>query len=115
MSAIEGINPEVGPSGTGCVDCDPEQGWWLHLRRCAECGHVGCCDDSPSQHATKHYHAAGHPIMQSFEPGESWMWNYRTNDFTEGPALAPPVHHPVDQPVPGPAGHVPANWQQLLN
>jgi hypothetical protein len=32
----------------------------------------------------------------------------------QGPRLAPPLHHPVDQPVPGPEGKVPANWQDLL-
>jgi len=30
------------PSGNGCVEClASAQGWWLHLRRCAECGHIG--------------------------------------------------------------------------
>ena len=29
------------PSGNGCVEClASAQGWW-HLRRCAECGHIG--------------------------------------------------------------------------
>jgi hypothetical protein len=36
--------------------------WWVHLRMCLECGHVGCCDSSPNKHATKHFHATGHPI-----------------------------------------------------
>ncbi|WP_188677491.1 UBP-type zinc finger domain-containing protein [Subtercola lobariae] len=115
VSASNGIDPEIGPSGAGCADCDPVSGWWLHLRRCAECGHVGCCDSSPSQHATHHFESTGHPIMQTFEPGESWMWDYRTDDYTEGPELAPAVHHPLDQPTPGPEGHVPPNWEQLLN
>src|SRR5207249_10874412 len=43
----------IPPSGTGCVECLAEGGWWFHLRRCAECGHIGCCDSSPSQHARK--------------------------------------------------------------
>jgi ubiquitin-hydrolase Zn-finger-containing protein len=37
---------------------------------------VGCCDQSPGKHATKHFHAEGHPIIQSFEPGEDWRWCY---------------------------------------
>ncbi|MGC1350718.1 MAG: UBP-type zinc finger domain-containing protein, partial [Xanthobacteraceae bacterium] len=65
----DGINPAAKPSGTGCVECSAPGGWWLHLRRCAECGHIGCCDSSPSQHASKHYAATGHPIITSFEPG----------------------------------------------
>ena len=47
---------------------------WVHLRICMTCGHVGCCDSSPNKHATAHYHAAGHPIMRSVEPGETWGW-----------------------------------------
>jgi hypothetical protein len=40
------------------------------------CGHVGCCDDSPNRHATKHFHATHHPVIKSFEPGEEWAWCY---------------------------------------
>ena len=65
-------------------------------------------------HATAHANSSGHPVIRSFEPGEDWFWNYRTNEYVEGPRLAPPEHHPLDQPVPGPAGQVPANWQDLL-
>ncbi len=108
------IDPEVPPSGTGCVECLESGGWWFHLRRCAGCGHIGCCDNSPSQHATAHADSSGHPVIRSFEPGEDWFWNYRTNEYIEGPHLAPPQHHPLNQPVPGPAGRVPANWQDLL-
>lgn len=112
---IPGINPDVPPSGTGCVECLANGGWWLHLRRCAECGHVGCCDSSPSQHATHHFHETGHPIMQSFEPGENWFWDYRSENLIRGERLAPPDSHPEDQPAPGPEGKVPDNWQSLLN
>ena len=38
----EGINALAKPSGTGCVECLATGSWWLHLRRCAECGHIGC-------------------------------------------------------------------------
>jgi hypothetical protein len=54
-SESDGINPAAKPSGMGCVECSAAGGWWFHLRRCAECGHIGCCDSSPSQHASKHY------------------------------------------------------------
>jgi hypothetical protein len=33
------------------------------------CGHVGCCDESPNKHATKHFRHTGHPVMQSMELG----------------------------------------------
>lgn len=60
----------------GCEDCLRDGGVWLHLRICLECGHVGCCDDSPNRHATAHYHETGHPLIHSLEPGESWSWCY---------------------------------------
>jgi hypothetical protein len=109
------IRPDVPPSGTGCVECLANEGWWLHLRRCTECGHIGCCDNSPMQHATAHARGTDHPMIRSFEPGEDWFFDYRSNAFVEGPPLAPPEHHPLDQPTPGPAGRVPANWESLLN
>jgi hypothetical protein len=110
-----GIDPTVPPSGPGCVECLAGGGWWFHLRRCALCGHVGCCDSSPSQHASHHAADAGHPIIQSYEPGEDWFWNYATEEDFEGPELAPPRHHPLDQPTPGPAGRVPRDWQKRLH
>jgi hypothetical protein len=110
-----GIDPAAKPSGTGCVECLASGGWWLHLRRCAECGHIGCCDTSPNQHASKHYAATGHPIIMSFEPGEDWLYDYRSGETFTGAKLHGPHAHPLDQPVPGPRGAVPANWQTLLN
>lgn len=67
---------EVKPSAKGCEDCLKIGGRWVHLRMCETCGHVGCCDSSPNQHATKHFHATKHPIMRSIEPGETWGWCY---------------------------------------
>ena len=66
----------AAPSDDGCTDCLAAGGRWVHLRRCAQCGHVGCCDSSPSKHATAHHAATGHPLVQSFEPGEEWYWCY---------------------------------------
>lgn len=103
--AIAGVNPAAKPSGTGCVECLASgKGWWLHLRRCAECGHIGCCNDSPMKHATAHFHATKHPIIQSFEPGEDWFFDYtHPNDNQPVPAnvhLAAPTQHPAKQAVP---------------
>ncbi|MFI9829025.1 MAG: UBP-type zinc finger domain-containing protein [Streptomyces sp.] len=115
MTDIQGLDPSVPPSGSGCVDCDAVGGWWFHLRRCAQCGHVGCCDSSPAKHATAHFQETGHPLVQSYEPGEDWYWNFRTKEmFESGPALAAPDSHPADQPAPGPEGRVPADWARTL-
>ena len=109
------IDETAAPSGPGCAECEAAGGWWLHLRRCASCGHIGCCDNSPEQHATKHYEATGHPVITSFEPGEDWFYDYRTDEFFEGPPLPPPDAHPLDQGVPGPPGRVPSDWQMKLH
>ena len=110
------IDPLVPPSGTGCVECLARgDGWWVHLRRCATCGHIGCCDTSPAQHATAHNAATGHPIIRSFEPGEEWFYDYRTGDVFSGPELAGPESHPPEQPVPGPAGAVPPDWERHIH
>src|SRR6516164_6674135 len=92
-SERDGINPAAKPSGTGCVECSAGGGWWFHLRRCAECGHIGCCDTSPNQHASKHNAATGHPIITSFEPSERWFYDYRTGEFFAGPKLHAPHSH----------------------
>ena len=111
---VAGINVEALPSGTGCEECEATGGWWVHLRRCAECGHIGCCDSSLGQHATEHFTVSGHRYVRSFEPGETWFWDYVDETSIEGPELAAPTSHPVDQPMPGPAGRVPADWRSLL-
>ncbi|MDQ2674392.1 MAG: UBP-type zinc finger domain-containing protein [Chloroflexota bacterium] len=112
----DAIDPTVPPSGDGCVECLATGGWWFHLRRCARCGHIGCCDNSPSQHASQHAREDGHPVIRTYEPDdEDWFYDYRTDAFFEGPALPDPQHHPADQPVPGPAGRVPDDWESKLN
>ncbi|MFS0732970.1 UBP-type zinc finger domain-containing protein [Microbacterium sp. 1P10UB] len=111
----DAIDPTAPPSGPGCLECIREGSWWLHLRRCAACGHVGCCDSSPNQHATRHYEASRHRFVQSFEPGEDWWWDYLDERDVTGPPLMAPTHHPLAQSVPGPAGRVPADWEELLN
>lgn len=73
----------VVPSGHGCQECLASGDGWVHLRLCLTCGHVGCCDDSPNKHATKHHHATGHPVIRSYEPGEEWGYCYPDDAFAE--------------------------------
>jgi ubiquitin-hydrolase Zn-finger-containing protein len=115
VTTEDAIQPDVPPSGPGCVECLDGSGWWFHLRRCAQCGHIGCCDSSPSQHATAHWKATGHPVIQSFEPGEDWFWDYSSEQAGEGPSLAAPDSHPAEQGVPGPSGFVPDDWRTRLH
>jgi hypothetical protein len=78
LDAVPAEGPVLGPppSGDGCVDCLAIGGRWVHLRRCLTCGHVGCCDSSPNRHASAHARQQGHALVQSFEPGEDWVWCY---------------------------------------
>ncbi|MFM9919514.1 UBP-type zinc finger domain-containing protein [Lacisediminihabitans sp. H27-G8] len=114
MRETSAIDTTAVPSSTGCVECEASEGWWFHLRRCATCGHIGCCDDSLGRHATAHATASGHVVIRSFEPGESWFYSYATSETFEGPELAPPESHPVAQSTPGPAERVPQDWQGRL-
>jgi uncharacterized UBP type Zn finger protein len=66
----------VEPGTRGCEECMQMGDTWVHLRKCLVCGHVGCCDQSKNKHATQHFRSTGHPIIQSFEPGENWRWCY---------------------------------------
>jgi hypothetical protein len=102
------------PSGAGCVECEASVGWWFHLRRCVECGHVGCCDDSLGRHATAHFEGTGHRYIRSFEPGEDWFWDYADARGVIGGDVMPPLAHPAEQSTPGPADRVPADWQRRL-
>jgi hypothetical protein len=79
----------------GCEDCLRDGTPWLHLRICLECGHVGCCDDSPNRHATAHATDRGHPIISSLEPREQWSWCYEDEvvmrlEGVEGETRIPP-------------------------
>ena len=81
-SHIAGIQT-VTPSALGCEECLKSGSEWLHLRICRTCGHVGCCDDSPNRHATKHARASEHPVIASAEPGERWLYCYPDDAFAE--------------------------------
>ncbi|MBU2695029.1 Na+/H+ antiporter [Pimelobacter sp. 30-1] len=62
------------PAELACADCLVEGTRWVALRMCLSCGEVGCCDSSPSRHATAHFRETQHPVMRSVEPGEDWRW-----------------------------------------
>lgn len=62
-----------------------------------------------------HFAETGHPLMQSYEPGEDWYWDYRTEETLTGPVLAEPTSHPEDQAAPGPADRLPEDWRRLIH
>ena len=70
---LDMIDVAASPNTSGCEECLRDGTWWIRLRMCLTCGHIGCCDSSPNQHARKHWEGTGHPIMQSFEPAQDQM------------------------------------------
>jgi Na+/H+ antiporter len=68
--------PTAPTFAEGCPRCLAEGHRWVHLRACATCGEVGCCDSSVGRHAHAHFIETGHPVMRSIEPGEAWRWCY---------------------------------------
>jgi hypothetical protein len=71
----------VRPSARGCEECLKTGSKWVHLRLCRTCGHVGCCDDSPNRHASKHFHATGHPIIEGYDPQKDGDGAISTRSF----------------------------------
>jgi CPA1 family monovalent cation:H+ antiporter len=71
LSAYPVVETDPDPVCAKCI----EDGYrWVALRQCLVCGNVGCCDSSPGQHASGHFHETAHTVMQSAEPGEDWRW-----------------------------------------
>ncbi|GAB3749062.1 UBP-type zinc finger domain-containing protein [Spirosoma pomorum] len=64
-----------------CEECIQMDGVWVHLRTCQTCGTTLCCDSSPNQHATKHFHKTEHPVVASAEPNERWLWCYADEEM----------------------------------
>jgi hypothetical protein len=83
---------DAPPDSEGCSDCLAIGSTWVHLRRCTRCGHVGCCNSSPNKHAAAHHRATGHPLVQSYEPGEEWLWCYVDELAFELPGDPSPSH-----------------------
>jgi hypothetical protein len=78
---------EVTPGTKGCAECLAAGAPWVHLRLCRTCGHVGCCDESPGRHATAHYLATRHPIIEGYDPPEGWGWCFVDDAFVELPTV----------------------------
>lgn len=72
---------EVEAPSSVCQTCVDMGSTWHHLRQCLNCGQTLCCDNSPNRHATAHFHAHGHPMIRSAQPGEDWRWCYRDELF----------------------------------
>lgn len=70
LKDVEPVTPK------GCQECLNMGDDWVSLRMCMECGHIGCCDSSKNKHASQHFHATNHPIIQIYDADEDWLWCY---------------------------------------
>lgn len=66
---------------------------WVHLRACATCGAVRCCDSSPRRHASAHARLGTHVIAYSIEQNEAWAWCYADEMLVNDPS--PNVERPT--------------------
>jgi len=82
---LELIHLVTPSSAEVCADCVALGDSWPHLRICLTCGYVGCCDLAKNHHMRTHCELTGHPLIQSFAPGEDWIWCYQDEAL-----LAPP-------------------------
>ena len=74
---LEQAPTDIEPAGPRiCLDCVREGTRTVHLRICLTCGNVGCCNSSVGRHAERHGTTTHHPVIRSFESGESWRWCY---------------------------------------
>ncbi|HUF37364.1 MAG TPA: UBP-type zinc finger domain-containing protein [Anaerolineales bacterium] len=70
---VDQIKEDLQPNTEGCEACLRDGNWWVRLRMCLVCGHVGCCDSSPNRHARRHFEETSHPVIRSFEPNQEGM------------------------------------------
>lgn len=80
LAAIEEVKQ---PATLECEECVKIGATWVHLRTCQECGVTLCCNSSPNQHASKHAHAVGHPVIASAQPNERWLYCYPDDAIAE--------------------------------
>lgn len=65
LTDIEPIEPNTFEE---CEDWLKIGGQRVHLRLCMQYSHVGYGDNSPKQHATGHFHGAGHGVISRSNP-----------------------------------------------
>ena len=95
VATVKDVEPS---SPDSCPECLAMGDGWVNLRVCLECGHVGCCNASKNKHATAHHHSTGHPVIQSYMPGEAWRYCYVDDAMLpEGEPFrgAPPAEEPT--------------------
>ena len=80
---VKNFQVKEKPKGYVCEECVPIGDEWVHLRTCQECGATLCCDSSPNQHMTNHFHKTGHALVISAEPNEYWVYCYKDEGISK--------------------------------
>ena len=59
-----------------CEECLIDGAEDLLLRICLICGHIGCAEGSPGDHAAEHYAETDHPIAATIGSRVASRWSY---------------------------------------
>jgi hypothetical protein len=81
-----GINIASKRTGDGYVECLASPKGFTSVG-VQSVGTLDAAIVSPSQHASKHAAAAGHPVIASFEPGEDCFFDYEKQRMITGMEL----------------------------
>jgi low temperature requirement protein LtrA len=73
---LEEVDPVPIPVNGVCSSCAEAGKEPVQLRWCLTCGFVGCCDDTPGQHARLHHEETGHTMIGTLERGDDWAYCY---------------------------------------
>lgn len=67
-------NHRAAEAAACCEECLAANG--VILRICASCGHVGCAEGSPDDHAAEHYAETDHPVATVLGAERVSGWSY---------------------------------------
>lgn len=59
-----------------CEECLASGADRVILRVCVTCGHVGCAEGSPRDHAFEHYAETDHPVAAAVGSTRTSHWSY---------------------------------------
>jgi uncharacterized UBP type Zn finger protein len=76
MGELRNILPTAGADFAFCEECLACGADSVILRICVSCGHVGCAEGSPSDHAAEHYAETDHPIAAVLGSERVSRWSY---------------------------------------
>ena len=70
------ISPGGRATAAFCEECLAYGSDGVILRICLSCGHVGCAEGSPGDHAAAHYAETDHPVAAAVGSPSTSRWCY---------------------------------------